>query len=135
MLRADMSPKPVYEQLKQLIHEEWKTRVSTTTDAKGRILVPGILRGVPHGDRDAGRQGGAAISASQGWTDGDRDSSGRVQGSLMLLIEFLLSRKELLIHDGGRNSPGPSREYIRLLIRQKSSILSQLLATNGSVPT
>jgi hypothetical protein len=31
----------------------------------------------------------------------------------MLLIEFLLSRKELLIHDGGRNSPGPSREFIR----------------------
>ena len=28
MLRADMSPKPVYEQLKRLIHEEWKTTAS-----------------------------------------------------------------------------------------------------------
>ena len=26
MLRADMSPKPVYEQLQRLIHDEWKTR-------------------------------------------------------------------------------------------------------------
>jgi hypothetical protein len=35
MLRADRSPKPVYEQLKRLIHEEWQTRVSDATDAFG----------------------------------------------------------------------------------------------------
>lgn len=43
MLRADMSPKPVYEQLKQLIHEEWKTRVSTTTDAEGQFSFRGFF--------------------------------------------------------------------------------------------
>jgi len=43
MLRADMSPKPVYEQLRQLIHDEWKTRVSATTDADGRFSFRGFL--------------------------------------------------------------------------------------------
>ena len=43
MLRADMSSKPVYEQLKQLIHEEWKTRVSATTDADGRFSFRGFF--------------------------------------------------------------------------------------------
>jgi GH35 family endo-1,4-beta-xylanase len=43
MLRADMSVKPVYEQLKQLIHEEWKTRVAATTDADGRLSFRGFF--------------------------------------------------------------------------------------------
>jgi endo-1,4-beta-xylanase len=43
MLRADMSPKPVYEQLKQLIHEEWKTQVTATTDANGRFSFRGFF--------------------------------------------------------------------------------------------
>ena len=43
MLRADLSPKPVYEQLKRLIHEEWKTRASGTTDAEGRFAFRGFL--------------------------------------------------------------------------------------------
>ena len=38
MLRADMSPKPVYEQVNQLIHQEWKTRLDATTDSDGRWL-------------------------------------------------------------------------------------------------
>ena len=42
MLRADMSPKPVYDQLKRLIHEEWKTRVTATTDADGRFSFRGF---------------------------------------------------------------------------------------------
>ena len=42
MLRADMSPKPVYEQLKRLIHEEWKTRTSGATDADGRFTFRGF---------------------------------------------------------------------------------------------
>ncbi len=42
MLRADMSPKPVYEQLKRLIHEEWKTRLKATTDAAGRLAFRGF---------------------------------------------------------------------------------------------
>ena len=43
MLRADMSPKPVYEQLKQLIHEEWKTRAPATTDATGQFSFRGFF--------------------------------------------------------------------------------------------
>jgi endo-1,4-beta-xylanase len=42
MLRADMTPKPVYEQLKRLIHEEWRTKVSGTTDAEGRFTFRGF---------------------------------------------------------------------------------------------
>ena len=45
MLRADMSPKPVYEQLKRLIHEEWTTRLAGTTDPSGRFALRGF-----HGD-------------------------------------------------------------------------------------
>jgi GH35 family endo-1,4-beta-xylanase len=42
MLRADMSPKPVYEQLKRLIHEEWTTKVAGTTDAGGQFTFRGF---------------------------------------------------------------------------------------------
>lgn len=42
MLRADLTPKPVYERLKRLIHEEWKTRISGTTDADGRLTFRGF---------------------------------------------------------------------------------------------
>jgi hypothetical protein len=43
MLRADMSPKPVYEQLQRLIHEEWTTRTNGTTDAAGSFACRGFL--------------------------------------------------------------------------------------------
>ena len=43
MLRKDMSPKPVYDGLKRLIHDEWKTRVSGTTDASGQFIFRGFL--------------------------------------------------------------------------------------------
>lgn len=43
MLRRDLSPKPVYEQLKQLIHKEWKTKASGTTDAEGRFAFRGFF--------------------------------------------------------------------------------------------
>jgi len=42
MLRADMSPKPVYEQLQRLIHQEWQTQLAATTDADGRIAFRGF---------------------------------------------------------------------------------------------
>ena len=42
MLRADMSPKPVYEQLKRLIHEEWKTTLHAMTDHDGRLAFRGF---------------------------------------------------------------------------------------------
>ena len=42
MLRADVSPKPVYEELKRLIHREWKTALSGTTDAAGQFTFRGF---------------------------------------------------------------------------------------------
>jgi len=43
MLRADMSPKPVYLRLKKLIHETWHTRARGTTDAQGRFAFRGFF--------------------------------------------------------------------------------------------
>jgi len=43
MLRKDTSPKPVYDQLKQLIHNEWKTRDSGVTDDSGRFAFRGFF--------------------------------------------------------------------------------------------
>jgi GH35 family endo-1,4-beta-xylanase len=42
MLRKDLSPKPVYEQLKRLIHEEWITKASGTTGTDGRLSLRGF---------------------------------------------------------------------------------------------
>lgn len=42
LLRADMSPKPAYEQLKRLIHEEWTTQLDGSTDAVGRFAFRGF---------------------------------------------------------------------------------------------
>jgi GH35 family endo-1,4-beta-xylanase len=43
MLRKDMTPKPVYEQLHRLIHEEWQTSLSGVADAAGRYAFRGFL--------------------------------------------------------------------------------------------
>ena len=42
MLREDLSPKPVYDALKQLIHRKWTTRESGTTDADGQFAFRGF---------------------------------------------------------------------------------------------
>jgi endo-1,4-beta-xylanase len=42
MLHADMTPKPVYNEMKKLIHEEWKTNLSGATDADGRYTFRGF---------------------------------------------------------------------------------------------
>ncbi|MCX6997593.1 MAG: endo-1,4-beta-xylanase [Kiritimatiellaeota bacterium] len=42
LLRADMSPKPVYDALKRLIHTEWKTNSAGRTDAEGRFTFRGF---------------------------------------------------------------------------------------------
>ena len=42
MLRADMTPKPVYEQLKRLIHDEWTTRLAGVTDSTGGFSFRGF---------------------------------------------------------------------------------------------
>lgn len=42
MLRRDMSPKPVYEQLKHLIHDQWTTRLEGRTAAEGKLSLRGF---------------------------------------------------------------------------------------------
>ena len=42
MVRADMSPKPVYDALKRLIHTEWKTTFTGNTDANGQLAFRGF---------------------------------------------------------------------------------------------
>jgi len=42
MLRADLSPKPVYDELKRLIHDTWNTRAAGQTDAIGRFAFRGF---------------------------------------------------------------------------------------------
>lgn len=43
MLRADLSPKPVYEALYDLIHRQWKTRAEGKTDLSGVFAFRGFL--------------------------------------------------------------------------------------------
>ncbi len=42
-LRADMTPKPAYDQLKQLVKDTWWTRASLTTGTDGAAAVRGFL--------------------------------------------------------------------------------------------
>jgi GH35 family endo-1,4-beta-xylanase len=37
LIRADMSPKPLYERLHHLVWDEWRTDVRATSDANGRV--------------------------------------------------------------------------------------------------
>jgi GH35 family endo-1,4-beta-xylanase len=43
LLRKDMTPKPVYDALRKLIHEDWHTRVEAKTDAEGRVAFRGFF--------------------------------------------------------------------------------------------
>ena len=43
MLRADLTPKPVYTELRKLIHETWHTRLEARTDAKGEVRFRGFF--------------------------------------------------------------------------------------------
>ena len=43
LIRADMSAKPAYEQLRKLIKETWWTRSNTQTDTLGKITLHGFL--------------------------------------------------------------------------------------------
>ena len=63
MLRPDMSPKPVYEGLRRMIREEWKTKRTGTTDGTGlfsfrgfygtyRIAVAGLTGADPRIEKD-----------------------------------------------------------------------------------
>lgn len=42
LLREDLSPKPAYQAIKQLIRQKWSTNVSGTTDADGRFAFRGF---------------------------------------------------------------------------------------------
>ena len=42
MLRADLSPKPVYHALHKLIHEQWTTRLAGKTDDRGELRFRGF---------------------------------------------------------------------------------------------
>jgi endo-1,4-beta-xylanase len=39
LIRADMSPKPLYERLHHLVWDEWRTDEQATSDANGRVLL------------------------------------------------------------------------------------------------
>ncbi|HUU27347.1 MAG TPA: endo-1,4-beta-xylanase [archaeon] len=42
LLTEDYTPKPVYDVLKKLIHEEWKTKLSTSTGKRGEVKFRGF---------------------------------------------------------------------------------------------
>jgi GH35 family endo-1,4-beta-xylanase len=42
LLRKDLSPKPAYDTLRKLIHEEWHTQAEGQTDAAGRFAFTGF---------------------------------------------------------------------------------------------
>ena len=39
LIRADMSPKPLYERLRDLVWDEWRTDVQATSDPNGQIRL------------------------------------------------------------------------------------------------
>lgn len=44
-LRPDGTPKPSYERLDRLINQQWRTRGTFTTDARGRLTLPAAFTG------------------------------------------------------------------------------------------
>lgn len=42
LVTEDYKPKPVYNRLKKLIHQEWKTKINTTTDSEGAVKFRGF---------------------------------------------------------------------------------------------
>lgn len=55
LVRSDMSPKPAYERLYDLIKGKWWTRVETRTDAEASLLFEGFLGDYTVETRRAGR--------------------------------------------------------------------------------
>jgi hypothetical protein len=45
LLNRDLSPKPAYRVLDQLINHDWKTQAQLRTDADGRAVVRGFFGG------------------------------------------------------------------------------------------
>ena len=57
LLRADMSPKPAYEELKKLVKDKWWTRAAQKTAADGTASFRGFLG-------EATRSSGSSLSPS-----------------------------------------------------------------------
>ena len=53
LLHADLTPKPAYEALRELIHHDWKTRLSGTCNAQGMLAFRGF-----HGEYTVTAQAG-----------------------------------------------------------------------------
>jgi hypothetical protein len=45
IIREDGTPKPAFDRLDRLINEEWATRGTFTTNARGEVLVDGAYEG------------------------------------------------------------------------------------------
>ena len=79
MLRADMTPKPVYDQLWRLIHDEWTTRLAGTTDRLGPTRLPGLPRNLSHHRGGRRKDRDAAVHAHEGKGPGDPPGSAPCQ--------------------------------------------------------
>ena len=66
LLRKDMSPKPAYLRLKELIKNAWWTRTSAKTDARGTARFRGFLGAYSVRAKDAkGREGTVEVTLSK----------------------------------------------------------------------
>lgn len=66
MLRADMSPKPVYTALHKLIHQEWQTSVALATNRQGRMRWRGFYGAYRVIIEKQGRQSTAVLHLANG---------------------------------------------------------------------
>lgn len=66
MLRKDLSPKPVYAALKELIHEKWRTRAEGRTDEAGRFTFRGFHGGYIVKVKHEGRAAEAELCLRKG---------------------------------------------------------------------
>ena len=66
MLRKDLSPKPVYDRLKRLIHREWTTRAAGPTDRTGTFRFRGF-----HGTYRVTVEAGGKTATAEGVLEKD----------------------------------------------------------------
>ncbi len=66
MLRADMSPKPVYLALRKLIHETWHTSAEGSSDARGRFAFRGFFGRYRITAEARGKRGTAEVHLARG---------------------------------------------------------------------
>lgn len=59
LLRSDLTPKPAYEALKKLIHEQWQTRLEGVTDPQGVLSIRGF-----YGQYEVRIEGGTKSAAT-----------------------------------------------------------------------